>query len=377
MLDYKFVVVGSGFWGSTIAERIASVLDEDVLVIEKRGHIGGNCYSEVCHQTGIEYHKYGTHIFHTSNRDVWDYINSFSPFNAYRHQVLATWNGAVYQMPINLETINAFYKVNLRPYEVDAFLKKEVQKSDLPNVDSLENYSISKVGRPLYEAFIKGYTWKQWGISPQKIPATVVKRLPFRTNYNESYYESRWQGIPETGYGAIFKKMLSHGRIRVLVNTDFFDIRNDLPENARIFYSGPVDRLLDFRYGKLEWRSLKFEQEIKNVSDFQGTSVMNYTEAEIPFNRIHEWKHLHPERSVFSGDHTLIAREYSLNGTGQEPFYPINDKKNQALVEKYQHEATLFPNITIGGRFGEYKYYDMHQTIANALTVFNTMKHGE
>lgn len=256
--NLKYLVVGSGFFGSVIAERIANNLNEQVVVIDKRNHLGGNCFSEFDDETGIEFHKYGTHIFHTSNGKVWKYINNFTSFNKYHHQVLTTYKNKVYQMPINLETINSFYNINLKPYEVDDCLKSEINKEKIDNPRNLEEKAISQIGRPLYEAFIKGYTQKQWQKDPKKLPASIIDRLPFKKNYGDNYYFDLWQGIPINGYSQIFKRMLDHRNIDLHLNTDFFNIRDKIPPYCLIIYSGPIDRFFDYKFGKFEWRSLEF-----------------------------------------------------------------------------------------------------------------------
>lgn len=367
--NLKYLIVGSGFFGAVIAERIANDLGQKVLVVDKRPHIGGNCYSEKEASTGIEYHKYGTHIFHTSNPVVWNYINRFTDFNSYYHQVLTTYKGKVYQMPINLETINSFYNVNLKPFEVDVFLQKEIAKEKIINPDNFEDLAISLMGRALYEAFIKGYTRKQWQKDPREMPASILKRLPFRKNYNESYYFSRWQGIPTNGYTAIFEQLLDHSLIEVALETDYFDIKPHISEDTLVIYSGPIDRFFDFQFGQLDWRTLRFEPQIIPVEDFQGTSVMNYAEENIPYTRIHEPRHLHAERA-YTKDKTLIIKEFSEKDENNNPFYPIADAKNQDLLLKYRAEAEKLKNVIIAGRLGDYKYYDMHQTIARALEVY-------
>lgn len=375
MNDYKYIIIGAGFLGATVAERIANVLNEEVLILEKRNHLGGNCHSQCDPKSGIEYHTYGTHIFHTSNPEVWEYINKFTTFNSYRHQVLTTYNGKVYQMPINLETINSFYNINLKPYEVEEFLNKEIKKANIRNPDNFETMGISLIGKPLYEAFIQGYTKKQWGKDPKSLPASIIKRLPFKKNYDESYYRSFWQGIPFNGYGAIFKKMLSNPKIKVNLNTDFFKIRDKINHKSTIIYSGPIDQLFNYCFGKLEWRSLRFEHKYIDVDDYQGTSVMNYAEESIPYTRIHEWKHLHPEREeIYRKNITLITKEYSIKDNGEDPYYPIGGDKNREILAKYNNEAKKLKNFIIGGRLGEYKYHDMHQTIAKGLEIFNSIK---
>lgn len=370
----KYLVVGSGFFGSVLAERIANKLQENVLVIEKRNHIGGNCFSLDDPDTGIHYHLYGTHIFHTSNERVWKYINQFTDFNSYYHQVLTIHKGKVYQMPVNLETINSFYNVSLKPFEVDDFLKKEIEKENITNPGNFEEKAISMMGRPLYEAFMRGYTLKQWQKDPKEMPENVLKRLPFRKNYNESYYYSRWQGIPTDGYGKIFEKMLNSERISVKLNVDFFDIRDQIPENVKVIYSGPIDQYFGYKFGKLEYRTLRFEKEIHPYDDYQGTSVMNYADQEVPFTRIHEPRHLHPERTDYPTDKTLIIKEFSMLDDGTNPYYPINDVRNQSLIMKYREEVSKLENVVISGRLGEYKYFDMHDTINHALQIYDMIE---
>lgn len=368
----KYLIIGSGFYGAVMAERIANVLKEKVIVIEKRNHIGGNCFSERDEKTGIEVHKYGTHIFHTGNPKVWKYINQFTEFNSYFHQVLTTYKNKVYQMPINLETINTFYNINLKPYEVEDFLKKEIKKDNIQQPKNFEEKAITMIGRPLYEAFIKGYTTKQWQIAPIHLPEAILNRLPFRKNYNESYYFSRWQGIPLHGYTYIFEQLLKNPLISVHLNTDYFSIKNLIPKNTTLIYSGPIDQFFDYKFGKLEWRTLRFDYEWPEVEDYQGTSVMNYAEAEIPFTRIHEPRHLHPERE-YPKDKTVIVKEYSMKDDGSNPYYPINNEYNQQLILKYREAASNENNVIISGRLGDYKYYDMHDTINMALEQFENI----
>lgn len=373
----KYLIVGSGFFGSVLAERIAGELNENVVIIEKRDHTGGNCYSLDDPDTGIHYHLYGTHIFHTPNERVWKYINKFTEFNSYYHQVLTVHKNKVYQMPVNLETINSFYNITLKPYEIEDFLKEEIKKEKIPNPPrNFEEKAISMMGRPLYEAFIRGYTMKQWQKDPKDMPESVLKRLPFRKNYNESYYNSRWQGIPLHGYGRIFEKLLASPKIEVKLNTDYFDIRDMVPDTTKIIYSGPIDRFFNYRHGKLEYRTLRFEKEVLPFDDYQGTSVMNYADAEVPYTRIHEPRHLHPERTDYPSDKTMIIREYSLPDDGSNPFYPINDERNQKLVVKYRNETQKLGNVIISGRLGDYKYYDMHDTINHALEMFDRIASG-
>jgi UDP-galactopyranose mutase len=367
--NVKYIIVGAGFFGAVIAERIANDKGERVLVIDKRPHWGGNCYSEIDSETGIEFHKYGTHIFHTSNEKVWKYINRFTDFNGYRHQVLSVYKDKVYQMPINLETINSFYGINLKPYEIEEFLHKEIGKEQMSEPRNLEEKAISLIGRPLYEAFIKGYTWKQWQKEPKFLPASIINRLPMRKNYDESYFFDPWQGMPKIGYNAIFRKLLTHPKIQVELNTDFFEIRDQVPRSTVIIYSGPIDRFFDYKFGRLEWRTLEFMREVINVEDFQGTSVMNYPEVEIPYIRIHEPRHLHADRN-YTREKTLIFKEYPKLDDGENPYYPINTEENQGILQRYLGEKKNFPQVIFGGRFGDYKYYDMDQVIASALDTY-------
>jgi UDP-galactopyranose mutase len=366
--NIKFLIVGSGFYGAVLAERIANDLGETVAIIEKRDHIGGNCFSTKNLETNICYHRYGTHIFHTSNKVVWDYLNQFTEFNSYTHHVLTTYKNKVYQMPINLETINSFYGLNLKPFEVDEFLEKEIQRDYFQNPKNFEEVAVNKMGRALYEAFIKGYTQKQWQKKPSELPANILMRLPFRKNYNESYFNSRWQGIPPDGYTEIFNKLLANPKIKVYKELDYFDIKDDLPKHLSIIFTGAIDSYFDYQFGRLEWRSLKFEYEVVPVADYQGTSVMNYAEKEIPYTRIHEPKHLHEEKKHIKNK-TLIIREYPDHNNNQ-PYYPINTETNQNKVRKYQAESKKQPNIIFGGRLGSYQYLDMDETIAAALSTY-------
>jgi UDP-galactopyranose mutase len=367
---YSYVVVGSGFSGAVLAERIATQLGQPVLVIEKRGHIGGNCFSAEDPATGIEYHKYGTHIFHTSNERVWNYIRRFTSFNTYRHRVLSCYQGRNYQFPINLETINHFFNINLKPYEVDDFMAT-IRGDQTKAPANFEEQAISQLGRDLYEAFFRHYTIKQWQVDPRQLPAAIFNRLPIRKNYGENYFFDKWQGIPEKGYTAIFEHMLSDKKIKVLLNTDYFEIKNQLKQDACLIYSGPIDRFFDYKYGKLSWRTLRFEQETLDMEDYQGNSVINFPGPDIPYTRIHEPRHLHPERK-YTDKKTILFREYSLPDQGDEPYYPIASGDNQRLLSLYQQEAAQHKNVFINGRLGDYKYYDMHQTIDRALDIFET-----
>jgi UDP-galactopyranose mutase len=368
--DYSYIIVGSGFSGAVIAERIASQLGQKVLVIEKRDHIGGNCYSETDPDTDIEFHRYGTHIFHTSNERVWNYLSRFTTLSNYRHRVLSCHNGRNYPFPINLETINLFYQVHLKPFEVDEFMAGVRERSITPPAN-FEDQAIAQLGRGLYEAFFRPYTIKQWQADPRELPASIFNRIPIRKNYDDSYFSDTWQGIPEDGYTAIFNRLLADPKIRVLLNTDYFALRADLNPDACLIYSGPIDRFFDYKYGKLSWRTLRFDRELIDTDNYQGNSVINFPDPDIPYTRIHEPRHLHPERS-YEVDKTIIFREYSLADMGDEPYYPIPSDTNQRLLSRYRQEAAHCPNLFITGRLGDYKYYDMHQTIDRALDIYET-----
>lgn len=361
MKKYDYIIVGCGFYGAVTAERLRKK-GRSILVIEKRGHIGGNCFSSEYPGTNIEVHKYGTHIFHTNNKEVWDYVNSFGEFSRYCHQVLTTHKNKVYSMPMNLGTINAFYGINLKPGEVQSFI--ESKREHLPHPKNLEERAINLIGKNLYEAFIKGYTKKQWACDPKELPAEIITRLPVRSSYNDSYFNDYYQGLPREGYTAIFKKMLKG--ITVELETDFFDKRDYwLSHCERLICTGPLDRYFGYELGRLGWRSVKFEVEKLGIEDYQGTSVMNYADEEVPYTRIHEPKHLHLEKKS-TANVTVIIREYP-HTNDNEPYYPVNSEVDKKLYEQYKKLAAKEKKVIFGGRLGEYKYYDMDEVIENAL----------
>lgn len=372
-------MIGAGLWGCTIAERIASVLKEKVLIIDKRDHLGGNCHSRIHSETGIEYHVYGSHIFHTSLENVWSYITQFTRFSDYRHSVYTQFKDRVYNFPVNLKTINDFYSKNLKPYEVQDFIKEQASSSKIHDPKNLEEKAISLIGRPLYEAFVEGYTKKQWQTDPKNLPKEIIQRLPIRNTYENGYFVDKYQGLPEEGYFKLFENMVKNPLIEVQLNTSWEDIRDVLPEERQIFYSGPIDGYFNYKAGELAYRSLKFESEVKNVVDWQGCSVLNYADKEIPYTRIHEFKHLHPERkSVFESSKTLLYYEYSIAGSKENDFYyPVNTQENQKILACYKEMADSLENVVISGRLGSYRYLDMDKVIADALECFNkyTLKH--
>ena len=374
--NLKFLVVGAGFSGSVIAERIASQLNERVVVIDSRNHPGGNSYSDSDAASGIECHRYGSHIFHTSFDKVWTYINQFTQFNHYQHKVLTTYQGHVYQMPINLKTVNDFYGLNLKPFEAQQFIQEEAGKAGISNPRNLEEKAISLIGEKLYAAFIRGYTRKQWERDPKDLPPEIITRLPVRSNYNADYFKDPFQGIPLNGYGALFRNLLSHPKIDLRLGVDYFEIRDRIPSSCTIIYTGMADPFFDYCYGPLEWRSLRFEWESKDLQDWQGTAVMNYADADVPYTRIHEFKHYHPEREeVFASGKTVICREYSQTYTpGKEAYYPVNNAENNRRYAQYLERAALMPNVILAGRLGNYRYWDMDKAINNSLLLFEQIK---
>lgn len=367
-----YLVVGAGFFGSTMAERIASGLGKSVIVIDRRNHIGGNCYSCPDKDTGIEYHMYGTHIFHTTEREVWDYLSKFTELNGYHHQVLTKYRGVVYQMPINLETINAFYGTHFAPREAREYMAQEIAKESISEPGNLEEKAISMIGRPLYEALIKGYTTKQWEQDPKTLSASIINRLPMRFDYREDYFQNcRWQGIPVHGYTDIFKKQLSSPNIEVKLNCDYLDHVDEFEVGEKTIYTGQLDQFFNYKYGVLDWRSVDFKREVIDDCDFQGTAVMNYAEAEVPYTRIHEPKHVHPERD-YKTDQTVIFYEIPRMSKKTDAYYPVNNDRNRELRAKYIAEAKRMDHVIFGGRLGEYAYYDMDKTILSALRCYES-----
>jgi UDP-galactopyranose mutase len=372
--DFKnidYLVVGCGFYGSVISERIATCLNKRVLIIDVRTHVGGNSYSYTDSDTGIEVHKYGSHIFHTSNSKVWNYITGFDKFNSYQHKVYTNYLGKIYCMPINLHTINQFFNKSLSPLDAKEFLYKSINiKSDIKN---LEEKAISLIGKDLYNAFIKGYTTKQWGKKPSDLPADIITRLPVRFDYNNRYFSDTYEGQPLGGYGALFNKILTHPNILVSLGIDYFKIRNQIPKSCKIIYTGPIDRFFDYQYGVLGWRTSNFQWETLSLSDFQGTSVMNYSDETVPFTRIHEFKHYHPER-VYVENRTIICKEFSaISGKNEDPYYPINTLNDKNILRSYKELSKNRNDVIFGGRLGNYVYIDMHQAIAMALNDFDSL----
>jgi UDP-galactopyranose mutase len=362
--------VGSGFFGATIAHNVASNLNMPVLVLERRNHIGGNAYSEIDSTTGIEVHRYGSHLFHTSNREVWDFLHQFTEFNNYRHRVFTRHGSRVYTMPINLMTINNFFGVNLTPAQARELVEHQAAAEGISQPQNLEEKAISLIGRPLYEAFVRHYTAKQWEVGPTQLPADIINRLPVRFSFNDFYFQDAYEGLPLIGYTELFRKMLTHERIEVITRCDYFGAREEFRQDVPIVYTGPIDRYFGYRFGELGWRTLDFEIERLNIEDYQGAAVVNYPDPDVRFTRIHEFKHLHPERRYERN--TVIMREYSrFARKNDEPYYPIGREEDKRRYDRYRELAALEKNVIFGGRLGTYRYLDMHQAIAAALRAYN------
>jgi UDP-galactopyranose mutase len=373
-VNADLVIVGSGFFGLTVAQQCAQNLGLNVVVLDRRSHIGGNAYSERDPETGIEVHRYGAHLFHTSNERVWEYVNRFTAFTNYQHRVYTNFRGQVFPMPINLGTINQFFDAAYSPDEARALIAEQAAEFSTKDASNLEEKGISLIGRPLYEAFIKDYTAKQWQTDPRLLAAEIISRLPVRYNYDNRYFNDTHEGLPVDGYTAWLEKMASHERIDVRLHTDFFDTSQEISRanvvgNIPVVYTGPVDQYFDYSEGRLGWRTLDFEREVKATGDFQGTSVMNYADPEVPYTRIHEFRHFHPERD-YATDKTVIMREFSRFAKGEdEPYYPVNTPQDREQLVKYRDRGQAEKGVLFGGRLGTYKYLDMHMAIGAALSM--------
>ncbi|MFF2622543.1 UDP-galactopyranose mutase [Oerskovia jenensis] len=368
------VVVGAGFFGLTVAERLATQRGLEVLVIDRRSHIGGNAYSATEPETGIEVHQYGAHLFHTSNERVWEYVNRFTRFTSYVHRVYSTHRGEVYPLPINLGTINQFFRSALGPDAARALIREQAAELGGRTPQNLDEQGVSLIGRPLYEAFVRDYTAKQWQTDPRDLPASIISRLPVRYTYDNRYFADTHEGLPVDGYTAWLERMADHPNITVQLDTDFFDASQPVNKQAvvghvPVVYTGPVDRYFDHAEGELSWRTLDFEQEVLPVGDFQGTSVMNYPDADVPYTRIHEFRHFHPERD-YPSDKTVIMREFSrFAERTDEPYYPVSTAVDRERLAAYRRLAEGEPEVFFGGRLGTYQYLDMHMAIGSALSM--------
>ncbi len=369
------VVVGAGLFGLTVAERAANDLGLDVVVLDRRSHVGGNAYSEKEASTGIEVHRYGAHLFHTSNERVWEYVNRFTAFTGYQHKVYTRHQGEVYPMPVNLGTINQFFRAAMSPAEARALIAEQAAELGDKVPANFVEKGISLIGRPLYEAFIMHYTAKQWQTDPELLEASIISRLPVRYTYDNRYFNDTHEGLPVDGYTAWFERMLDHPRITVALDTDFFGDgplgKGAVVGQVPVVYTGPVDRYFDYAEGELGWRTIDLEEEVLPIEDFQGCAVMNYPDPDVAFTRIHEFRHFHPERS-YTRDATVIMREFSrFAGQGDEPYYPINTDADRAGLLRYRDRAKAEPGVLFGGRLGTYKYLDMHMAIGSALSLYD------
>ncbi|MGL4362754.1 MAG: UDP-galactopyranose mutase [Cellulosilyticaceae bacterium] len=359
---YDYLIVGGGLFGAVFAYQ-AKQKGKKTLIIEKREHIGGNIACE--NIEGINVHKYGAHIFHTSNKKVWNFVNSFVEFNRYTNSPIANYKGKLYNLPFNMNTFHQLWGINT-PQEAKQKIEQQRIESGIIDPKNLEEQAISLVGKDIYQILIKDYTEKQWGRKATELPAFIIKRLPVRFTFDNNYFNDTYQGIPIGGYNKLIDGLLEG--IEVKLNTDYFANRKDFDELAKkVVFTGKVDEFFNFQFGKLEYRSLYFENEILDIDNFQGNAVVNYTDAQTAFTRIIEHKHF----EFLQSRSTVITREYSLEwDESKEPYYPVNDKKNEGLYKKYQALVNAQDKVIFGGRLAEYKYYDMHQVIESALNIF-------
>jgi UDP-galactopyranose mutase len=363
------LIVGAGLFGLTIAERCADELGLRVLVLDRRHHIGGNAYSERDPETNVEVHKYGAHLFHTSNERVWEYANRFTSFTDYRHRVFGKYQGQVYSLPMNLALINQFFG------EARALIAEQSSEIATEDASNLEEKAISLIGRPLYEAFIKGYTAKQWQTDPTELSADIITRLPVRYTFQNGWFSDTYEGLPTDGYTAWLTKMADHPNIEVRLETDFFSVADDYKGRVPIVYTGPVDEYFGNSEGRLSWRTVDLEESVVDTDDFQGTGVVNYNDQDVPWTRIIEFKHFHPERErTHLPGKSVIVHEYSrFAEEGDEPYYPVNTAEDRAKLLKYRELAKAEPMVLFGGRLGTYKYLDMHMAIGSALSMYDNV----
>lgn len=357
--EYNYLIIGSGLFGSIFAYE-ATKKGKKCLVIDKRNHIAGNVFTKEVEKINV--HEYGAHIFHTSNKEVWDYINKFAEFNRYTNSPVAIYKDELYNLPFNMNTFNKLWGVKT-PSEAKKKIEEQVKESHIENPRNLEEQAISLIGKDIYGKLVKGYTEKQWGTKATDLPAFIIKRLPVRFTYDNNYFNDKYQGIPIGGYTKIIEKMLDG--IEVRLNTDFFEHREELEGLAdKIIFTGMIDEFYDYKFGTLEYRSLRFEHEILDEENYQGNAVVNYTEYDIPYTRIIEHKHF----EYGTQPKTIITKEYPAKWKkGDEPYYPVNNNKNNEIYSKYKELADKEQKIIFGGRLAEYKYYDMHNVIEQAL----------
>ena len=370
-MKYDYLIVGAGLYGSVCAYELAKK-GYNCLVVERRGHVGGNVYTE--NIEGINVHKYGAHIFHTSNKEVWEYVNHFAEFNNYINQPVARYKNELYNLPFNMNTFTKIWSDCFTPDDVEKRIEEEKTKYRIDNPKNLEEQAINLVGLTIYEKLIKGYTAKQWGRPCTELPAFIIKRLPVRFTFDNNYFNDRYQGIPIGGYTKIINKMLEG--VDVKLNCDYLKNKDAYDSMcARVIYTGQIDEYFDYKYGALEYRTVKFENEILDTHNYQGNAVVNYTEYEVPYTRIIEHKHFEFNTS---SPKTIISKEYSIAWKqGDEPYYPVNNDRNDNLYSRYKEEADKNKRVFFGGRLGSYKYYDMDKIIANALDFCKTIPNKE
>lgn len=368
--DYKYIVAGAGIFGAIIAERLASK-GNHVLVVEKRDHIAGNIYSYTDEETGIEVHKYGSHIFHTELDEVWDYITKFTEFNNYTHAVDTRYQGKLYPMPINLDTINKLYGTNMDAEEAEKFVAEEAAKTGITDPKNFEEKGLSLVGEKLYTAFLKGYTEKQWNTSATNLSAEILKRIPVRFSHDNRYFiTAKHQGIPKEGYTKMVQNILDNELIEVRTNTSFQDIESEISADAKVVYCGQIDQLMDYSLGILPWRSLRFEE--LRTEETLGEAVINEADPAVPYTRSHDYKYYQIHQpEVIAQKACYICREYPANfEKGGEVYYPVNNDESEALYQRYVAAVKeKYPNMTLGGRLGAYRYWDMDIAIKNALEL--------
>ncbi len=360
MDNYDYLIVGAGLFGSVFAREMTD-RGLKCLIIEKRNHKGGNIYCE--NHDGINVHKYGPHIFHTNDEEIWNYVNRFVKFNHFVYSPIANYNGEIYNLPFNMNTFNRLWGVT-KPNDAIKIINKQIEKSGITNPRNLEEQAISLVGLDIYEKLIKGYTEKQWGRHAKELPTFIIKRLPVRFTYDNNYFNDKFQGIPIGGYNKLIDSLLDG--IEVRTNIDFFhDIDYWKSISQKIVYTGPIDRLYNYIFGHLEYRTLRFEVERIEMENYQGNAGVNFTDFDTPYTRIVEHKHFEFGRQ----SHTVITKEYSSKWEiGSEPYYPINDQRNSEIFKKYYEMSKLENKVILGGRLAEYRYYDMHQIIGSALS---------
>ena len=365
-MKYDYLVVGAGLFGATVAQRL-SENGKSVLVIDKRDHIAGNVYTEKIEDINV--HKYGAHIFHTNNEKVWDYLQRFATFNRFTNSPVANYKGELYSLPFNMYTFNKMWGV-VTPEEASAKIEEQKKEAGIGVPSNLEEQAISLVGRDIFEKLVKGYTEKQWGRECKDLPAFIIKRLPVRLTFDNNYFNALYQGIPVGGYTKMVQNMLNG--IEVRLGVDFLDCREELSRVAdKIIYTGPIDAYYNYCFGHLEYRSVRFENELMDIPNFQGNAAVNYTDRETPWTRIieHKWFEFGKNENGNDLPKTVISREYSSEWKpGDEPYYPVNDEKNSTLYGRYKALAEKEEKVFFGGRLGEYKYYDMDQVVDRALT---------